>query len=50
MKAVVWTDTIQMAIVYAGMLTLLIQGLIVIGGMGEAWDLASKGGRIVFNE
>ena len=46
----VWTDTIQMTIVYAGMLTLLIQGSIVLGGFGEAWDVAYRGGRIVLNE
>lgn len=50
MKAVVWTDTLQMSIIYIGMLTLLIQGLVVLGGFGEAWDIADRGGRIVLTD
>ena len=50
MKAVVWADTLQMTIVYAGMLTILVQGSIVLGGFSNAWDIADKGGRIVLFE
>lgn len=50
MKAVLWADTLQMFIVYAGMLTVLIEGCIVLGGFKEAWNIADRGGRIVIFE
>lgn len=50
MKAVLWADTLQMFIVYAGMLTVLIEGCIVLGGFDAAWNIADKGGRIVIFE
>ncbi|XP_064640524.1 sodium-coupled monocarboxylate transporter 1-like isoform X2 [Lineus longissimus] len=48
MKAVMWTDVFQMLIVYAGLLAVVIQGVIMIGGFGEVWDRALEGGRIKF--
>ena len=50
MKAVVWADTLQMTIVYVGMLTILVEGCIILGGFGEAWNIADKGGRVVLFE
>lgn len=50
MKAVLWADTVQMTIVYAGMLTILIEGCKVLGGLDKAWDIADKNGRIVIFE
>ena len=50
MKAVVWADTLQMTIVYIGMLTILIEGCGILGGFGEAWNIADKGGRVVLFE
>ena len=50
MKAVLWADTLQMFIVYAGMLTVFIEGCVVLGGFNKAWDIADKGGRIVIFE
>lgn len=46
MKAVIWADTIQMAIMICGLLGVVIQGLIVIGGPTEVWRIASEGGRL----
>ncbi|KAK3091315.1 hypothetical protein FSP39_018871 [Pinctada imbricata] len=48
MKAVVWTDTFQMLVMFAGMLTLLIMGSLKLGGLDVAWDIANKNGRILF--
>ena len=48
MKAVVWTDSFQMLVMFAGMLTLLITGSMKLGGLDVAWDIANKNGRIVF--
>ena len=50
MKAVLWADTIQMFIVFAGMLTVLIEGCSVLGGFSNVWDIANGGGRIVIFE
>ncbi|XP_060567687.1 sodium-dependent multivitamin transporter-like, partial [Ruditapes philippinarum] len=50
MKAVLWADTVQMTIVFAGMLTILIEGCKVLGGLDKAWDIANKNGRIVIFE
>ena len=50
MKAVLWADTVQMFIVYAGMLTVLIKGCSVLGGFSNAWNIAEEGGRIVIFE
>lgn len=45
MKAVLWADTVQMVIVYAGMLTVLILGSSVQGGFGKVWEIAKENGR-----
>ena len=50
MKAVLWTDTLQMSIVYIGMVTLLIQGSVAVGGFSKAWNMADKNGRILLTE
>lgn len=48
MKAVVWTDTFQMVVMAAGMLTLLISGSMKMGGLDVAWDVARQNERIKF--
>ncbi|XP_048758673.2 sodium-coupled monocarboxylate transporter 1-like isoform X2 [Ostrea edulis] len=50
MKAVVWTDSFQMLIMFAGMLALLISGSMKLGGLDVAWDIANKNQRIMFFE
>ena len=50
MKAVLWADTLQMTIVFAGMFTILIVGAKNLGGLDKAWDIADKNGRIVIFE
>ncbi|XP_067914628.1 sodium-coupled monocarboxylate transporter 1-like isoform X2 [Heterodontus francisci] len=47
-KAVVWTDVFQICIMLAGLLALLIQGLIHAGGFEKVWRIAERGGRINF--
>ena len=46
MKAVVWTDSLQMMIIFAGMLALIIEGTRDAGGPTQVWERAIKGGRI----
>ncbi|XP_072339864.1 sodium-coupled monocarboxylate transporter 1-like [Scyliorhinus torazame] len=47
-KAVVWTDVFQICIMLAGLLALLIQGLIQVGGFEKVWRTAERGGRLNF--
>ena len=50
MKAVLWADTVQMVIVYGGMITLVVVGSNVLGGLDKACDIADRHGRIVLLE
>lgn len=50
MKAVVWTDTLQMVIMFAGMITLLVVGSLRLGGFDKAWKIAERNDRILFFE
>ncbi|XP_078257581.1 sodium-coupled monocarboxylate transporter 1-like [Rhinoraja longicauda] len=47
-KAVVWTDVFQLCVMLIGLLTVLIQGSIHIGGFEKIWNIAENGGRINF--
>ncbi|XP_064614404.1 sodium-coupled monocarboxylate transporter 1-like isoform X2 [Liolophura sinensis] len=48
LKAVIWTDVFQTLVMVAGMLAVLIQAIIEVGGMGRMWHLAEEKGRIEF--
>ena len=50
MKAVLWTDTFQAGVIFSGLLAVLIQGSIVQGGFGNAWEIAANRSRIIFDE
>ncbi|WAQ96842.1 SC5A8-like protein [Mya arenaria] len=50
MKAVLWADTLQMMIVYGGMITMVAMGANLLGGIDEVWRTADEHGRIVFFE
>ncbi|KAK7111370.1 sodium-coupled monocarboxylate transporter 1-like [Littorina saxatilis] len=50
MKAVLWTDTFQAGVIFAGLLAVVIQGSIVQGGFGNAWAIADNRSRIVFDD
>ncbi|XP_046554451.1 sodium-coupled monocarboxylate transporter 2-like isoform X2 [Haliotis rubra] len=50
MKAVLWTDTFQAFVILAGLLAVLIQGSIVMGGFQNAWDIAGNRSRIYFHD
>jgi Na+/proline symporter len=49
MKAVVWTDSVQMLILIAGLVTLIIKGMIACGGLSNVLNTANNGGRIEFS-
>ncbi|ELT91924.1 hypothetical protein CAPTEDRAFT_52554, partial [Capitella teleta] len=46
MKAVLWADTIQMVVMFAGLFALLICSVIAVGGFGPIWEVASRGQRL----
>uniref|UniRef100_A0A4W3JZV3 Sodium-coupled monocarboxylate transporter 1 n=1 Tax=Callorhinchus milii TaxID=7868 RepID=A0A4W3JZV3_CALMI len=47
-KAVVWTDVVQICVMMAGLVALFIQGTIHVGGFGKVWSIAESGGRLNF--
>ncbi|CAF3326997.1 unnamed protein product [Rotaria socialis] len=49
MKAVIWTDVLQSVVILVGLLAVVIQGLITLGGFKRVWFIASQGGRIEFD-
>ncbi|XP_076458281.1 sodium-coupled monocarboxylate transporter 1-like [Babylonia areolata] len=50
MKAVLWTDTFQAGVIFAGLLAVLIRGSIVQGGFAEAWEIADEKNRILLDD
>ena len=50
MKAVLWTDTFQIGMMYAGLLAVFIKGAITVGGVSKAWEIAAENKRIYFTE
>ncbi|XP_070536572.1 sodium-dependent multivitamin transporter-like [Ptychodera flava] len=48
MKAVIWTDVIQIVLMYVGVLSVIIKGSVMLGGLGNVWKIADEGGRIVY--
>ncbi|CAF1227589.1 unnamed protein product [Rotaria sp. Silwood1] len=49
MKAVIWTDVLQAVVIVIGLLAVIIQGLITVGGFKQTFSIASQGGRIQFD-
>ena len=48
MKAVVWTDTVQLLIIIAGLVTMVIKGMIEVGGASNVYDRIKDNGRFDF--
>ena len=49
MKAVLWTDTVQAAIMFMGVLAVIIQGFITVG-WDKVWKDANDSGRLDMQE
>ena len=49
MKAVLWTDTVQAAIMFMGILAVIIQGFITVG-WDKVWKDANDSGRLDMQE
>ena len=48
MKAVMWTDTFQIVIMFGGLFAVIIKGSIDHEGFGNIWQFMEKGERINF--
>ncbi|XP_065305227.2 sodium-coupled monocarboxylate transporter 2-like [Dermacentor albipictus] len=46
-KAVVWTDVVQMVLIYAGYTMVIASGISHLGGFGAMWEIANEGGRVI---
>ncbi|ELU15287.1 hypothetical protein CAPTEDRAFT_171192 [Capitella teleta] len=46
MKAVIWTDVFQFLIMFIGLLTILIKGLIEVGGISKVFEYAAQENRL----
>ncbi|CAG0918825.1 unnamed protein product [Notodromas monacha] len=50
MKAVMWTDTVQVLIMYAALVAVVLKGVFDIGGFGAVWEANQRTQRIEFND
>ncbi|CAF3938613.1 unnamed protein product [Adineta steineri] len=48
-KAIIWTDVLQFTFILVGLLPATIQGLMQLGGLKQTFLIASRGGRIEFD-
>lgn len=48
MKAVVWTDTFQVVVLYVALFVILIKGTLDIGGFSKVWQTNAMYNRTSF--
>lgn len=48
LRAVVWTDAFQAFIMLAGLIIILIKGVLLVGSFEEIWRINSEGHRLIF--
>ncbi|XP_061893679.1 sodium-coupled monocarboxylate transporter 1 [Entelurus aequoreus] len=46
LKAVIWTDVLQMVIMLAGFVAVIARGAVLQGGLANIWEDARRGGRL----
>lgn len=46
LKAVVWTDVVQLVMMFGAIALVIIKGTMDVGGVGFVWEKASESGRI----
>jgi len=49
-KAVVWTDAVQMLTMFVGLIALAVMGCLRVGGTAAVWRIALDTGRINYDE
>lgn len=45
LRAVVWTDVVQMAVVLAGTVSVVVVACVRVGGLEEVWKIAETADR-----
>ncbi|WAQ97427.1 SC5A6-like protein [Mya arenaria] len=50
LKAVLWTDTFQVMVMFAGLFAIAIKGMADVGGLKEAWGHFSDSGRVDWDD
>ncbi|GFQ97212.1 putative sodium-dependent multivitamin transporter [Trichonephila clavata] len=50
MKAVLWADVFQAVLMFATLLTIVIKGCLLLGGIGKIFEIANEGGRLILPE
>lgn len=50
LKAVLWTDTFQVGMMFAGLFAIVIKGTAEVGGLSEAWNHFQESGRVIFDD
>ncbi|KAK3539416.1 hypothetical protein QTP70_007491 [Hemibagrus guttatus] len=50
MKAVVWTDVFQVAVMLLGFIVIFVHGTVLAGGPAKVLEIANNGSRINFND
>ena len=50
MKAVMWTDSFQICMMFAGLIAVLVKGSLDNDGFANVWRINDEGGRIEFQE
>lgn len=48
LKAVVWTDVFQSAVMVGGLITVAVIGSIEVGGLSKVWEINEKFNRTTF--
>ncbi|GFU52504.1 hypothetical protein TNCV_2115021 [Trichonephila clavipes] len=47
MKAVLWADVFQVVLMFAALFAIIIKGFMFLGSIGDIFDIANEGGRLV---
>lgn len=50
LKAVVWTDVVQLVMMFGAIFLVMIKGTYDVGGIGFVWEKATESGRIELPE
>lgn len=50
LKAVVWTDVFQSAVMVGGLITVAVIGSVEVGGLGKVWEINERFNRTTFFE
>ena len=45
-----WTDTFQVGMMFAGLFAVVIKGTSEAGGLSVAWENFRESGRVIFDE